>query len=118
MTDWIDHERALAGMPPKSRAGITLTGVGGHFSAAHYGPEGDLHGHTWTVKAWFKTPERADARLYKAALEGLLKSWDHKLLPPELAWAEDIAYAVGRLTNCVEVEVSRDVEGYYARWVL
>lgn len=95
-----------------------LTGVSGHFSAAHYAPDAaQPHGHTYRVKAWFKTPERADARLYKASLDTLLRHWDHTLLPPELAWAEDIAAAVGKLVNCVEVVVSREAEGFHARWV-
>lgn len=95
----------------------TLTGVSGHFSAAHRSSDGVLHGHTWKVTAWFETPAKADATLYKAALDGLLGVWDHTELPENLAWAEDIAGAVGKLTNCVEVLVSRDLEGYHARWL-
>lgn len=93
-----------------------LTGVSGHFSAAHKSTDGVLHGHTWKVLAWFKTPGRADAACYKAALDHLLKVWDHSELPESLSWAEEIAAAVGKLANCVEVTVSRELEGYYARW--
>jgi 6-pyruvoyl-tetrahydropterin synthase len=86
-----------------------LTGVSAHFSAAHYAPplpgskedEGRLHGHTWLVTAWFRNDDKADARLFKVALEQVLKLWDHKVLPDELAWGEDIARAVGTLNNCV-----------------
>lgn len=122
MTDWIDHERALAGLPPRRR-GSVLTGVSGHFSAAHHGPEGDplrqsgIHGHTWVVTAWFRSDRGSDARCFKAALDSLLKLWDHSLMPPELAWGEDIARAVGTLANCVEVTVSREAEGFHARWL-
>lgn len=115
MKDWIDHERSQAGLPPRSTSTV-LTGVSGHFSAAHRSSDGVLHGHTWKVTAWFKTPGRADATCYKASLDALLRTWDHSELPEHLSWAEDIAAAVGNLVNCVEVTVSRDLEGFHARW--
>jgi 6-pyruvoyl-tetrahydropterin synthase len=92
----------------------TRLGVEGHFSAAHRGPDGQMHGHTWTVRAWFETPGRADARCYRAALNVLLAQWDHTTLPDELAWGEDIAATVLTLCNCVRVEVMRPTEGFYA----
>ena len=116
MTDWIDHERSKAGLPPRDK-GSVLTGVSGHFSAAHKSTDGVLHGHTWQVLAWFKTPGKVDAACYKASLDALLRSWDHGELPDHLSWAEDIAAAVGKLVNCVEVVVSRPLEGYHARWL-
>jgi hypothetical protein len=94
-----------------------LTGVSGHFSAAHCTPEGALHGHTWHVLAWFECPGPADACCYKAALDRLLSDWDHSKLPEGMEWGEDIAVAVGKLANCVEVVVSRPLEGFYARWI-
>lgn len=96
-----------------------LIGVSGYFSAAHKDRDtGDIHGHTWKVTAKFETCEAPkDARLYKASLDALLKQWDHKTLPDKLAWAEDIAKAVGTLQNCVEVEVARPLEGLYAWWI-
>lgn len=93
-----------------------LTGVSGHFSAAHEGADGVLHGHTWNVTAWFEHRAPADARVDKAALDHLLSHWDHKTLPVDLAWGEDIARTVGTLVNCVEVLVSRPSEGFHARW--
>lgn len=107
-----------AGVPmPTSSNGEVLTGVSGHFSAAHRDQEtGEIHGHTWLVTAWFKAPCRSDARCHKAALDAILTLWDHKLLPDELAWGEDIARAVSTLANVVEVVVSRPTEGFYARW--
>lgn len=93
-----------------------LTGVSGHFSAAHRSADGVLHGHTWRVMAWFKPCKRIDASTFKAYLDGLLGAWDHTELPDSLAWAEDMAAAVGELQYCVEVIVSRDLEGYHARW--
>ncbi len=97
--------------------GRMLTGVSGHFCAAHRSPEGVLHGHTWQVTAWFETPTIADARCYKAELETLLRKWDHSELPGNITWGEDIAHAVGTLANCVEVIVSRPAEGFFARWL-
>lgn len=98
-------------------SGEVLTGVSGHFSAAHRDQEtGEIHGHTWLVTAWFKTPHRSDARCLKAALDAMLTVWDHTLLPDDLVWGEDIARAIGVLANVVEVEVSRPTEGFHARW--
>src|SRR4028118_1573933 len=102
--------------------GVMLSGVTGHFSAAHHPPKADplgqqgIHGHTWQVTAWFRNDCRSDVRIPKAALDALLRQWDHKLLPENLSWGEDLAYAIGRLANCVEVEVSRPLEGFHARW--
>ena len=96
----------------------SLTGVSGHFSASHHPRDGGIvHGHTYHVLAWFKVEPNTDAICYRAALRNMLEHWDHTLLPPELAWGEDIARAVGTLVNCVEVIVSRDAEGLHARWL-
>lgn len=92
------------------------SGVSAVFSAAHRSPEGELHGHSYLVTAWFSNDDRRDARCMKAALGALLTAWDHKELPDNLTWGEDIARAVGTLANCVEVIVSRPLEGFYARW--
>lgn len=116
VVDWIDHERSRAGVPPREAKATTLIGVGGTFCASHYSPEGVLHGHSYEVKAWFAWDGPRDARCFKAALDVLLKQWDHTVLPDHLAWGEEIARAVGTLAGCVEVEVSRPLERYYARW--
>lgn len=95
-----------------------LIGVRAHFSAAHRDQgTGEIHGHTWTVLAKFEPPCRANIICYRAALDTLLRQWDHKTLPDNLAWGEDIATVIGKLTNCVEVEVSRPAEGFYAWWI-
>lgn len=97
--------------------GEMLTWVSGHFSAAHRDQEsGEIHGHTWLVKAWFKNPHRSDARCFKAALDTLLKPLDHTTLPDELAWAEDIARHIAVLGGIVRVEVSRPHDGMGAEW--
>jgi hypothetical protein len=99
-----------------------LTGVGGVLSCAHepvnadiFG--GELHGHSYEVTAWFHNDEGADARVFQASLNTLLKLWDHKVLPPEMATAEGIARAVGTLGKCMEVEVRRPLERLHARWI-
>lgn len=94
-----------------------LTGVSGSFTAQHKCAEDELHGHTWNVLAWFETPHRADARLYKAMLDNMLSGWDGGVLPDYAEWGEDIARTIGKLVNCVEVVVSREAEGIYARWL-
>lgn len=93
------------------------TGVTASFSAAHKSPEGEMHGHSYRVTAWFQNDDHRDARCMMAMLKQLLTVWDHKVLPDDMSWGEDIAYAVGRLANCVEVEVSRPLEGFHARWI-
>jgi hypothetical protein len=95
-----------------------LTGVSGSFKARHKCAEAELHEHTWSVMAWFETPCRADARLYKATLANLLAGWDGGVLPEYAEWAEDMARTIGKLVNCVEVIVSREAEGLYARWLV
>jgi hypothetical protein len=75
---------------------MILTGVGGVLSCAHepinvelFG--GELHGHSYEVIAWFQNDDCADVRVFQAALNTLLKLWDHKVLPTELGTAEQIA---------------------------
>lgn len=99
----------------------TLTGVGSVLSCAHnpinadvFG--GETHGHSYEVIAWFRNDDGRDVRTFQAALNQLLRQWDHKTLPDGMATAEDIARTVGLLAGCVEVEVSRPLERLYARW--
>jgi len=103
-------------MPTSSNVEV-LTGVSGHFSAAHRDfATGEMHGHTWLVTAWFKPPYRSDARRHKTDLDRLLATWDHTTMPDDLARGEDIARAVATLDNVVEVEIRRPTEGFHARW--
>lgn len=95
-----------------------LIGVRAHFSAAHRDQDtGEIHGHTWYVLAKFEPPARTNILCYEAAVKSMVAQWDHKTLPDDLAWAEDIARTVGLLVNCIEVEVSRPAEGFYAWWI-
>lgn len=96
-------------------SGRILTGVRGHFCAAHRGADGKLHGHTWLVRAWWPDGNRAETLMDR--LQNCLARFDHETLPDHLAWGEGIAQDIGlRLTGCVAVEVSREAEGIYARW--
>lgn len=97
---------------------MIMTGVSGHFSAAHrVRPDAEhFHGHTWTVRAWV-CAEGYDAVALKRDLEDVLADLDHSELPDDLSRGEDIAVHVGRmLRGCVEVEVGRTHEGIFARW--
>ena len=97
----------------------TLTGVGAYFSAAHRDKlTGDLHGHSYEVIAWHECEHGNDAENLREHLRKLCEGlFDHKELPPELAWGEDIARAILHLSlpSCVAVEVRRPIERFYAR---
>lgn len=91
------------------------TGVSWHLSAAHRGPNGVLHGHTWTVAAWFPSGEDA------VALQGMLKevigTFDHGTLPATVSLGEDLAEFIGEaLPCCLLVRVDRVAEGIFAEW--
>lgn len=94
------------------------TGAGWYFSAAHHDPiRGQLHGHTWEVVAWWKGEPARDALVLQETLKGVLRGFDHTVLPPELASAEALAKAIGGLiTDCIGVDVSRPSERLFARW--
>lgn len=93
---------------------MTLTGVGGVFSASHDSPEGVLHGHSYEVWAWF--PE-GDARELQQKLRAVLERLDHTHLPDALAWGEALAeHIAGQLPGCREVEIRRPLERIGARW--
>lgn len=95
---------------------MILTGVSAHFCAAHRDPSQTImHGHTWTVRAWW--PAGDDARLLQSRLRAALMRFDHKEIPDELASGEAIASVLaGDLPGAVEIEVSREAEGIFARW--
>lgn len=98
--------------------GVTLTGAGGHFCAAHRAVEGGpIHGHTWRVRVWWHS-DGADAEERKATLRLFLTILDHCELPPKLSRAEAIAEYIGRtiVGAPVLVEVWREAEDLFARW--
>jgi hypothetical protein len=93
-----------------------LTGVGGHFCCAHRSPEGHLHGHTWSVRAWW--PRGEDARDLLARLNAVTARLDHTQLPDAIASGESLACHIAAQLggDVVEVEISRDAERIFARW--
>ncbi len=119
---WNFHKRVAARFRSTIRIGrsivITETGVGGILSASHVDRlTGKTHGHSWEVVAWHNCENENDAVVLQNHLTTLLKAWDHTVLPPELASAEGLAFAVMRLSppSCIEVEVRRPLERLYAR---
>lgn len=92
-----------------------LTGVGGHFSAAHIDKDTKiLHGHTWEVIAWFNSGKNAIRLLDD--LNNVLQNYDHACLPENLSWSENIAEEIcNALDDCVEVTISRPLERIYAK---
>lgn len=113
--DWIDHERAKAGLPARDD-GRSYTGVQVYFYAEHDDPAGikPRHGHTWFVKAWF--PEGRDAREVIKPVEAIADELRDTFVSG--LWGEGIGRAFGkRLEGCVAVDVWRDDEPFSARWV-
>ncbi len=97
---------------------MKITGVSTVISAAHRSRAGNLHGHTWQVTVWFKHQSETDAERLSADLRHYAKmNFDHRLLPDELAWGEDLAEKIGVDFNAESVEVSRPLEGIYAKWI-
>jgi len=95
---------------------MTRTGVSAHFSAAHRLPNGTYHGHTWEVTAWFANTFD-DALSLQSRLRSVLRRFDHKTLPDNLAWGEVIAQEIGlELDGCTQVLVARRLEGILAEW--
>lgn len=89
-----------------------LTGVRGVISAAHRSREGKLHGHTWTVRAWWRGQPCAVRK--QAELTSYLSIFDHQELGDAHAWGEALAQAILMGMDCHKVEVSREAEGIYA----
>lgn len=96
---------------------MKFTGVSGVISAAHYSRDGVLHGHTWQVVVWWQAygyMVSADRR--KQLLADYLQKFDHSVLPDELAWGEDLAERIGLDMHAAAVDISRPLEGIYAKW--
>ena len=93
-----------------------LTGAGWFFCAAHKDPlSGQIHGHTWEVKAWWPGSPWRDARVLQQTLKTVLAAWDHTEMPPELHSGEAMAHALLQvLTDCVRVDIERPSERIFA----
>lgn len=90
--------------------------VCGTFTAKHSCVEGFPHEHTWRVTAWFLTPVRADARLYRQSLDTMLARLDGSTLTKGADWNEGIALQISKLCNCVKVRVWRESDRLGAEW--
>jgi hypothetical protein len=91
---------------------MILTGAEAVLSAAHRSREGVLHGHTWTIRAWW-TGE-PDAVQKQAELRKYLAVFDHTVLADGIAWGEHLGRAILLGMGCERVEVSRPAEGLFA----
>jgi hypothetical protein len=89
-----------------------LTGVTSVLSAAHRSKDGQMHGHTWEVTAWWTTTPDAVAK--RAELAKYLSIFDHSVLADGVSWGEALAEAVLIGLDCAKVEVRRPLEGIYA----
>lgn len=96
-----------------------MTGVSGVISAAHYSREGRLHGHTWQVVVWFHAAGAGtfDAEHKKKQLAQYLERFDHNVIEDQYAWGEDLAEKIGMDLRAAVVDVSRPLEGIFAKWI-
>lgn len=96
-----------------------MTGVSGVISAAHYSRDGILHGHTWKVVVWWHAngDAIASADRRKRMLAEYISRFDHSVLPDELSWGESLAERIGLDMLAAAVDISRPLEGIYAKWV-
>lgn len=93
----------------------SLTGAGAILCAAHQGRDGRMHGHTWEVVAWVN--DGRDALALQEYLNAVLVDYNHRTLPDNLAWGENLAARIGKqIRGCVAVDVSRPAERLFARW--
>jgi 6-pyruvoyl-tetrahydropterin synthase len=97
-----------------------MSGVSGVISAAHYSRDGVLHGHTWQVVVWWAADDAVilSAEHRKRMLRDYLEKFDHKVLTDELAWGEHLAERIGLEMSAIAVDVSRPLEGIYAKWFI
>ena len=103
--------RGLVELPTRTALKI-LTGARGVICAAHRSKYGHMHGHTWTVRAWWLGNPCAVTK--QAELTKYLSIFDHTVLGDAEAWGEALAEAILWGMTCERVEVSREAEGIYA----
>lgn len=89
-----------------------LTGARAILSAAHRSREGQLHGHTWEIVAWWEG--LPDAVEKQKELTNYLRVFDHSVLADGIAWGEKLAETICAGLDCVKVEINRPLEGIYA----
>lgn len=98
---------------------MKMTGVSGVISAAHYSRDGKLHGHTWQVIVWHHASGDVilDAERRKRMLTEYLAVFDHSVIDDKYAWGEDLAEKIGLDLRAAAVDVTRPLEGIYAKWI-
>lgn len=89
-----------------------LTGARAILSAAHRSREGQLHGHTWEIVAWWDG--LPDAVEKQKELNDYLRVFDHSVLADGIAWGEKLAETICVGLDCAKVEINRPLEGIYA----
>lgn len=89
-----------------------LTGAGAILSAAHRSKDGQMHGHTWEITAWWR--DQPDAVEKQRELNEYLSVFDHTVLADGVAWAESLAKSIVFGMGCARVEISRPGERLYA----
>lgn len=96
-----------------------MTGVSGVISAAHYSRDGKLHGHTWQVVVWYHANGDVilNADRKKQLLAQYLARFDHSVIDDQYAWGEDLAEKIGTDLRAAAVDVSRPLEGIFAKWI-
>jgi len=86
-----------------------------HISAAHRDESGNLHGHTWRVRA-FWVYDNSSVERRRDQLADVCGLFDHTTLPDNLSRAEELADHIGRRMGCSSVEIWRDAERVGCRW--
>lgn len=87
-----------------------------YLCAAHDGPDGRTHGHTYMIRAYW-ADDGGDILVRRRRLLAVLQDLDHGVLPPDLTRAEDLAEHVAIYVDAHRVDVSREAEGVGAIWV-
>jgi 6-pyruvoyl-tetrahydropterin synthase len=107
-----------------AKAPAALTGVSRTLNASHRDQAtGQVHGHTWEIKAWF-IYNGTDVAVRKYQLDEAVRGYEHTCLPDSVAWGERLAESICRAINadyeknrpCAAVEVNRPMDGVFARW--
>lgn len=75
-----------------------------------------MHGHTWIVRAFWPA-DGSDALIRQAQLREVLAELDHRILPPELSRAENIAGWICARIAAAAVDINRGPEGLGALWI-
>jgi hypothetical protein len=93
-----------------------LTGAEAVISVAHYGPSGNLHGHTYIIRAWWQNDKNGTICVVEKqeALRKWALGFDHSVLPQSVSRGEQLAARCCDDLGAVMVEVMRPQEGLYA----